>query len=211
MKVIAINGSPRKSGNTHHAIEMVFEQLKAQGIETKEIQIGNQAVRGCISCGGCARNCDEKCTLPEDIVNECIQEMKSADGILLGAPTYYAGMPGTMKSFLDRAFYVAGSNGGLFRHKVGASVAIARRAGSIQVYDELNRYLQYSEMFMPSANYWASGFGRAEGEVEVDEEGMQIFKVLGKNFAYLLKTLELSEAELALPEREKKIMTSFVR
>ena len=133
MKVIAINGSPKTNGNTHTALALVGEQLQKEGIEFEIIQVGNKLIRGCMACGACAKNLNEKC-IYDDEVNACLQKLKTADGILLGAPVHYAGIAGTMKSFLDRLFYVAGVNGGLFRHKVGASVVAVRRSGGVPTF-----------------------------------------------------------------------------
>lgn len=209
MKVIAINGSPKSSGNTAHAIELVAKELKNEGIETEVIQVGNRVFRGCMACGMCAKNRDEKCVF-DDGINEIIQKMKNADGIILGSPVHYSAVGGTMKSFLDRAFYVAGVNGGLFRHKVGTSIVAVRRSGGLPTFNQLNNFLNYSEMLMPTSNYWNVIHGRAPGEVLQDEEGMQIMRVLGKNMAWLLKLKENGK-DIPVPEKENKIFTSFVR
>lgn len=208
MYVVAINGSPKEKGNTHHALKMVTDELDKEGINTEIIHIGDKIIRGCVACGACGRNQNEKCVL-EDDVNIIIQKMKMADGIILGSPVYYASTAGTMKSFLDRAFYVAGSNGGLFRHKVGASVVAVRRSGEVATFDHLNHYLSIGEMFMPSSNYWSVIHGRFPGEALRDEEGVQTMRVLGKNMAFLLKAVEQNKD--SLPEQEVKVMTNFIK
>lgn len=208
MKVVAINGSPNEQGNTYHALKLVTEELERNGISTEIIHVGNKVIRGCLACGGCAKNKNEKCII-NDEVNDIIQKMKSADGIVIGSPVYYASIAGTMKSFLDRAFYVAGANGGLFRHKVGASVAAVRRSGEVATFDHLNHYFLISEMFLTPSNYWNVIHGRLPGEALKDEEGVQIMRVLGKNMAFLLKSIEQNKA--ALPEKEAKIMMNFIR
>ena len=131
--------------------------------------------------------------------------------LILAAPVYYAGMPGHFKSFLDRAFVVNACNGNFMRHKIGASLAVSRRDGGMHVVDELNKYIQYSEMFMPSSNYWTSVYGRIPGDLEQDTEGIQIAKVLSKNMAWLMKAMNLAKKEIPLPKAEEKIWTSFVR
>lgn len=209
MKVIAINGSPKAKGNTYHAIKLVFEEMEKFGIETEIIHVGNQVFRGCMACGACAKNRDEKCIF-DDGINDIIQKMKKADGIILGSPVHYSAIAGTMKSFLDRAFYVAGVNGGLFRHKVGASVVAVRRSGGLPTFNQLNNFINYSEMLMPTSNYWNVIHGRAPEEVLQDEEGIQIMKVLGKNMAWLLKLVENGK-NIPAPEKDKKIFTSFIR
>lgn len=209
MKVIAINGSPKENGNTYHAIKIVTDELENQGIEAEIIQVGNKNIRGCLACGGCAQNKNEKCVI-NDEVNEAIQKMKAADGILIGSPVYYASIAGTMKCFLDRAFYVAGAgNDGLFRHKVGASIAVARRSGEVATFDHLNHYFTVSEMFLIPSRYWNVIHGRLQGEVLQDEEGVQTMRVLAKNMAFLIKSIDKNKSEL--PEKEVKIMTNFIR
>lgn len=209
MYVIAINGSPKEKGNTYHALKVVTEELDKQGINTEIVHIGDKIIRGCLACGACGKNQNEKCVI-EDDVNIMIQKMKAADGIILGSPVYYASIAGTMKSFLDRAFYVAGSgNDGLFRHKVGASVAVARRSGEVATFDHLNHYFTVSEMFLVPSRYWNVIHGRFPGEVLQDEEGVQTMRVLAKNMAFLLNAIEQNKD--SLPEKEAKIMTNFIR
>jgi multimeric flavodoxin WrbA len=211
MRVIAINGSPHKEGNTYHALSMVGQQLKRNGIEFEIVHIGHKPIRGCSACGICGKNRDEKCAMKDDGVNDAIQQMKNADGIILASPVYYAGIAGTMKSFLDRAFYVSGSNGGLFRHKVGASVVAVRRTGGSFTFDNLNHYLLYSEMQIASSNYWNIIHGRTPGEVQEDAEGVQIMEVLGNNMAWMLKMWEATQESIPAPDPVRKVMTSFVR
>ena len=150
MKVLAINGSPKEKGNTFQAIEVVASELEKQGIETEIVHVGNKDIRGCLACGGCARNKNQKCVI-DDEVNCLVQKMKDADGIIIGSPVYYASIAGTMKCFLDRAFYVASANGGLLRHKVGASIAVSRRSGELTTFDHLNHYFTIAEMFVASS------------------------------------------------------------
>lgn len=211
MKVIAFNGSPRREGNTFHALKMVGDVLVTEGVEFEIVHVGNKLISGCLSCGGCIRNRDEKCVIPNDQVNEWIQLMKEADGIIISSPVHYAAIGGTMKSFLDRAFYVAGVNGSMLRHKVGAAVVADRRSGGVSTFNQLNNFLNYSEMLMPTSNYWNVIFGRAPGEVEQDEEGKQIMRVLGKNMAWMLKLKEAGKDSVETPEFEKKIYMSFIR
>lgn len=211
MKVVAFNGSPKKEGNTYHAIRAVAEELEKQGIEVEIVHVGNKAIRGCMACNGCARNQNEECVMKNDEVNTWIQKMKEADGIILGSPTHYSAIAGTMKSFLDRAFYVASSNNGLFRHKVGVSVVADRRSGGIPVFDQLNNFLLYSEMIVPSSNYWNVAYGTKPGEVNEDAEGMQIMHVLGQNMAWLLKVMEAGKPFVEENSREEKVFTNFIR
>ena len=211
MKVVAFNGSPKEKGNTYHALKMVGEELEKEGIEFEIVHVGNKMVRGCIACNGCAKNRNEECVLAEDDVNVWIQKLKNADGVLLGSPVHFASLGATMKAFLDRAFYVASVNGGMFRHKVGASVVAVRRSGGVPTFDQLNNYLNYSEMVMPSTNYWSVIHGLKPGGVEQDEEGKQIMRILGKNMAWWLKMLDYTKDKIAPPEKEGKKYTHFIR
>ena len=211
MKVVAINGSPKKEGNTYRALQYVGAKLQEQGIEFEVLHVGNKMVRGCLACGKCAEMRNEQCTITTDPVNEWIQVLKAADGILLGSPVHYAGIAGTMKCFLDRAFYVSTVNNGLFRNKVAAAVVAVRRTGGSFTFDNLNHYITYSEMIMATSNYWNVIHGRTPGEVEKDDEGIQIMEVLGNNMAWLLQMREQTKETLPAPAAAQKVMTSFVR
>lgn len=210
MKVVAFNGSPKEEGNTYRAIKMVAEELEQEGIDVEIIQVGNKVIRGCLACNACKTNQNDRCVIEEDEVNEWIQKMKEADGILLGSPVHFAAIGGTMKSFLDRAFYVA-STGGILRHKVGAAVVAVRRSGGVPTYNQLNNYINYAEMLMPSSNYWNVIHGRTPGELVGDEEGKQIMRILGKNMAFLMKLVEHGKGTVKEPESETKIATNFIR
>lgn len=210
MKTVAFNGSPNKEGNTWHAIKMVVAALEKEGIETEIVHVGNKIIRGCTACGQCVKNRNQQCVLPGDEVNEWIQKMKHADGIILGSPVHYAAMGGTMKSFLDRAFYVTGVNDGMLRHKVGAAVVAVRRSGGLPAFNQLNNFLNYSEMLLPTSNYWNVIHGARPGEVTQDEEGVQIMRVLGRNMAWLMKLVENGKGRVAAPEREAKTYMNFI-
>jgi multimeric flavodoxin WrbA len=211
MKVVAFNGSPRKNGNTAQAIGIVLKELELAGIETEIVHVGKDRIAGCVACLGCVRNQDERCVLPDDKVNEWIQKMKAADGILLASPVHYSGIAGAMKSFLDRAFFVLGVNGNPLRHKVGAALAAVRRSGGLPTVNGLHHYLAYSEMMLPTSNYWNVAHGLQPGELEQDEEGVQIMQVLGRNMAWLMQVMELGKKQIPAPEPAAKIMTNFIR
>lgn len=211
MKVVAFNGSPHQKGNTFQAIKLVTDELEKEGIETEIVTVGNKKISGCLACNNCFKTRDEKCVIRDDSVNEWIQKIKYADGIILGSPVHYASMSGNMKSFLDRAFYVAGMNNSLYRHKVGASVVAVRRSGGLPTFNELNNFINYSEMMIPTSNYWNVIHGTKPGEILQDEEGVQIMRVLGKNMSYLLKLIENGKDVIEVPEKEKKRYTSFIR
>lgn len=203
MKVIAINGSPRRNGNTFTALSAAAEALKAEGIETEIIQLGGRDVVGCKACGFCSKN--GKCVI-DDAVNEIGAKMTEADGIIIGSPVYYAGINGTLKSFLDRVFLVYGSK---FRFKPGAAVVALRRGGAIASFDTINHYFQITEMLITPSMYWNDVHGRAPGECVQDEEAMQLMQVLGRNMAYLIKLK--AESTLPVPEKLPKINYNYIR
>ena len=211
MKVIAINGSPKKEGNTFHALTIVGDELHAAGIEFEILHIGHKLLHGCKACGKCSENKDEKCSFGADDLNQWIQTIKAADGLIIGSPVHYSGIGGTMKCFLDRLFYVSGSNGNLLRHKVGAAVVAVRRTGGSATLDHLYHYLTYAEMLIATSNYWNVIHGRAPGEVSQDAEGVQTMRVLGKNMAWLMKMKESTSGTIQPPLQEKKIITNFIR
>jgi multimeric flavodoxin WrbA len=211
MKVIAINGSPRKEGNTYHALHMVGSKLKENGIDFEILHVGNKEIHGCLACGKCRKNQDEKCGITSDPLNEWIQILKEADGIILSSPVYFAGISGTMKCFLDRLFYVANSNGRFFRHKVGAAVVAVRRSGGSSTLDGLNHYLTYSGMLLATSNYWSIIHGTNPGEVSQDAEGVQIMEMLGENMAWQLKMREATKENVPAPAKRPKVTTSFIR
>ena len=211
MKVIAINGSPKKEGNTYHALKMVGDELVAGGMEFDILHIGHKLIHGCTACGKCAENKDEKCSLGADGLNQWIQIVKEADGIIIGSPVYYSGIAGTMKSFLDRLFYVSGANRNLFRHKVAAAVVAVRRSGGSSTLDCLNHYLTYAEMIVATSSYWNVIHGRTPNEVSQDGEGVHTMHLLGKNMAWLLKMKEATLGTIPPPLPEKKVITNFIR
>jgi multimeric flavodoxin WrbA len=190
MKVVAFNGSARKDGNTAILINYVLKELEQEGINTELIQLAGSRIHGCIACMKCYENKDQRCSVKDDMVNECIEKMVSADGIILGSPTYFANVSTEMKALIDRAGMVSRANNNMLARKVGAAVVAARRAGSIHVFNSINHFFLIGQMIVPGSSYWNLGFGRQKGEVEKDEEGIQIMKDLGKNVAWLLKKLQ---------------------
>ncbi|NLZ03649.1 MAG: flavodoxin family protein [Phycisphaerae bacterium] len=189
MKVVAFNGSARKDGNTAILVRQVFAELEAEGIETELVQLAGQPIRGCTACGQCFKNKNRRCVVDGDIANDCIEKMVQADGIILASPTYFADVTTEMKALIDRAGFVARANGDMLRRKVGAAVVAVRRAGSIHAFDTINHFFFIGQMIVPGSSYWNIGIGRAAGEVERDEEGLQTMRTLGQNMAWLLKKL----------------------
>ena len=159
----------------------------------------------------CVKNQNEKCVIENDGVNEWIQKMKEADGIIFGSPVHYASMGATMTAFMDRAIYVTSVNNSMLRNKVGAAVVAVRRSGGVTTFNQLNNYINYCEMLMPTSNYWNIAHGTAPGEVEGDEEGRQIMRVLGQNMAWAMKLVEFGKGKVEEPKKEDKIFTNFIR
>lgn len=187
MKVVGINGSARRGGNTAVMIHTVFKELEKHGIETELIELGGNTVRGCMACYHCAQTKDGTCVIKDDIINECIAKMAAADGIILGSPTYFTDVTAEMKALIDRAGVVSRSNSNLLKHKAGAAVVALRRGGAIHAFDTMNHFLYMMQTYIVGANYWNMGFARGKGEVEQDEEAMQNMKILGENMALLLE------------------------
>jgi multimeric flavodoxin WrbA len=190
MKVLAINGSPRKGGNTELMIRKVFEPLEKAGIETELIQIGGQMVRGCMACGKCIEMQNKTCVITNDPINEIIKKMDEADGIILGSPTYFTDVTAEMKALIDRAGFVSYTGGGFLKHKVGAAVVAVRRGGATHVFDTMNHFFQISSMFVVGSTYWNMAYGLNPGEVAEDKEGMANMTNVGESMAFLLKKLE---------------------
>lgn len=210
MKVIGINGSAKTNGNTFSSLNVMGDVFKKNNIEFEILNVADKGIDGCRACGACGKMKNETCII-NDRLNTDIQTLKSADGIILASPVYFSGVNGTMKSYLDRLFFVCTSNDNFFRHKVGSAIAVARRDGGIPTVDTLNYYLQYSEMLLASSNYWASGYGLAPGDLAKDVEGVQIFRVLAENMVYLLKMRDFSKDNVIPVNRENKEFLNFIR
>lgn len=190
MKVIAFNGSARKDGNTAVLINQVFSELEKQDIETEMIQFSGQKMRGCIACYKCFENKDQRCSVKDDVVNDCIEKMLQADGIILASPTYFADVSSELKALIDRAGLVAKANGDMFKRKAGAAIVAVRRGGSIHAFDSINHFFLISQMIIPGSSYWNMGFGLEKGDSKKDEEGLETMVTLGRNMAWLLKKIQ---------------------
>jgi multimeric flavodoxin WrbA len=189
MKVIAFNGSARKDGNTAVLIRTVFNELEKEGIETELFQFAGKKIHGCIACFKCFQNKDRRCSQKKDVVNECIEKMMEAEGIILGSPTYFADVSSELKALIDRAGLVAKANADMFRRKVGAAVVAVRRGGAIHAFDSINHFFFIGQMIVPGSSYWNMGIGLDKGAVEQDAEGLQTMQILGQNMAWLLKKI----------------------
>ncbi|MGN1183047.1 MAG: flavodoxin family protein [Faecalibacillus sp.] len=205
MKVILINGSPNAKGCTYTALREVERILNDENIETEIIHVGQKDIRGCIGC----RKCRElgKCIF-NDYVNEVAPKFEECDGIVIGSPVYFASANGTLVSFIDRLFYSANCDKTM---KVGAAVVSARRGGCSATFDELNKYFTISSMPVVSSQYWNSVHGYTPDDVRKDEEGMQTMRVLGRNMAFLMKSIQLGKEKYGLPEKETPVHTHFIR
>lgn len=207
MKVLLINGSPHAKGSTYTALKEVAVTLEKEGIEAEIIHIGHQAIRGCIACGKCREI--GHCVF-DDAVNETAEKFKEADGLVVGSPVYYASANATLIALLDRLFY---STSRQFDKtmKVGASVVSARRGGNTATFDELNKYFTISGMPVVSSQYWNQIHGNNAEQALQDAEGLQTMRTLGRNMAFLIKSIALGKETFGLPESEAKVATNFIR
>jgi multimeric flavodoxin WrbA len=190
MKVIAFNGSARKSGNTAILLSRVLEELEKEGIETERVNLAGKKMRGCIACFKCFENQDRRCSVTDDFVNECIGRMEAADGIVLACPTYFANVSAEMKALIDRGGLVSFANAGMLRHKVGAAVTVARRTGAITALNAMNTFFSCFEMFTVGSSYPNMALGMDAGDVDRDEMGLETMATLGRNMAFLLKAVD---------------------
>ena len=213
MKVIAFNGSPHSAGGTAAGISVMKGELEKEGIEVEVVQVGDKPIRGCMACGSCATSgansgaSTGKCAIGDDIVNECLRKLASADGIILGCPVYFGSIAGTFKSFLDRLFFTKPD----LRYKVGASVVSVRRAGGPSTFHQLNNYFNLAQMIITPGVYWEVIHGTTREELAKDEEGVQIMEAQGRNMAWLIKALAVGKKEIAPPPHQQKIRTNFIR
>ncbi len=204
-KVLILSGSPHKDGTTKRAITELSDTLRAEGMETEIIEVGNTGAPGCRGCYACSKL--GRCVI-DDIVNELADKLRDADGLVLASPVYYASPNGAFLAVCDRLFYSSRFDKSM---KVGASVVAARRGGCTASFDVLNKYFTVSGMPLASASYWNQVHGGSAEDAECDLEGMQTMRVLGRNMAFLIKAIKLAKASLPAPEREKKIRTNFIR
>ena len=205
MKVLIVNGSPRQNGNSSRLIEELKKVFTKEEIEIDLYQIGNKDIRGCIACGYCSEH--GECVFKDD-VNELARRFNEADGLIIISPVYYGSASGSIISLLDRLFHSSHFDK---RFKVGAAFAIARRAGTTATFDELNKYFTISQMPVASGRYWNNGFGREQGEIEKDEEGLQNARVVARNMSFLMKAIKDAKEKYGLPEVEKVTPTHFIK
>ena len=190
MKILGINGSPNKNGNTKLLIESVFAPLREAGFETELFQLGGKQVHGCTACLKCREILNQRCHIKNDVINECIQKMIEADAIILGSPVYFADITTEMKALIDVAGYVTRGNGNLLKRKPAAAVVAARRGGQLHAFETLNNFFLINQMIVPGSSYWNFALGKNPGDVLNDTEGMQTMQTLGENMAWLLNKIK---------------------
>ena len=205
MKVLMLNGSPRPQGNTSVALQEMEQVFQAESVEVELVQVGGRDIRGCIACGGCAKQ--GKCVF-DDIVNELAPKLEACDGLVVGSPVYYASANATLVALLTRLFYSTPFDKTM---KVGASVVVARRGGLSATFDELNKFFTISGMPVASSQYWNSVHGRLPGEAAQDAEGLQTMRALARNMTFLMKSIALGRETYGLPEKEARQSTNFIR
>jgi multimeric flavodoxin WrbA len=189
MNVIAINGSPRKKGNTEILLRTVMEEFESSGIKTEIVQLGGKKVNGCVACMKCKKEKDGLCHKKNELINEIIQKMIKADAIIIGSPVYFSDITSETKALIDVAGYALRAAGNPLRRKIGAAVIAVRRAGGMPSFDSINHFFLINEMIVPGSTYWNIGIGREKGDVLNDEEGIKTMKNLGKNIAWLMKKI----------------------
>ncbi len=190
MKAVLFNGSSRKEGNTYHSLNIIIDELKKESIDCEYIWIGGENLQGCKACGKCKENKNSKCFFTHDKMNDYIQKMINSDCIILGSPTYFSDMSTNMKALIERAGYVCRANENLLKRKIGASVVSARRGGGNHVFSSMNYFYLISEMIVVGSDYWNLGIANAIGDILNDNEGINTFRTLGQNIAWLLKKLK---------------------
>ncbi len=209
MKVLLINGSPKENGCTFTGLSEIAKTLNQEGIETEIFHIGSQPIQGCIGCGGCKKSDKNRCVFDSDTVNQVIEKAETADGIIVGTPVHYASASGAITSLMDRVFY-AGST--FMAFKPGAAIASCRRGGASAAIDQMNKYFTFANMPLISSNYWSMIHGNTPEDVLKDEEGMQTMRQLGRNMAWILKSIDIGRKNgISMPKTETKIKTNYIR
>jgi multimeric flavodoxin WrbA len=204
MKVLAINCSPRKGGNTELLIKEVFKALEKENLKTEFFQLGGKKVNGCIACMKCRKEADGRCHQKNEVINNCIEKMLKADAIIIGSPVYFADLTTEAKALIDVAGYALRGAGNPLKRKPGAAVIAVRRAGAIHAFDSINHFFLINEMIIPGSSYWNVAIGREKGEVLKDEEGMKTMRVLGENMAWLLLKIKDKSVKIKVESRKSE-------
>jgi multimeric flavodoxin WrbA len=205
MRVLLLNGSPHAQGCVYTILSEVAGQIEAAGIETEFFHIGDGPMQGCTGCRGCAKTA--RC-VHNDALNDCVEKLSKADGLVVGSPVYYAGPNGALCAFLDRLFF---GKSQLYAHKPAAAVLNCRRGGGTAAFDRLNKYFTISRMPVVSSQYWNTTHGFTPDEVRQDKEGMQIMRTLGRNMAWMIKAIAKEGVAEIAAQREPGVMTNFIR
>ncbi len=192
MKAALFNCSPRPQGNTSFLLNRMAGIFKQEGAESRLVQVGGELLRGCKACGSCREKKDGHCIEDRDIINDCMDLMVASDVIIIGSPVYFSQMTTEAKALIDRCGYVAGANGKLLSRKIGAAVAVGRRAGRMTTFNAINQFFLINDMVVPGSTYWNVGVARDPGEMESDEEGLRTIDRLAENILWLQGKLELS-------------------
>ena len=207
MKVLLINGSPRKQGNTFIALSEAANTLKLHGIDTEIVQIGVQPVRGCVACGQCSTKQLRRCVFDDDVCNRISEKLRDADALIVGSPVYYGQPNGALLSVMQRMFYSAGAD---LQNKPAAGICVCRRGGATAAFQTLNMPFQMMNMPLVTSQYWNIVYGREEGQAALDTEGMQTMRTLANNMAWLLKKIH-ADGKPDYPEREARQAMHFIR
>lgn len=210
MKIVAINGSPRKGGNIAQCLEVVRREVETAGVEFEVFQPGAK-VHPCMACYHCLNAGDLRCVQTDDMVNDIIAACIEADGILLASPVYHGGIAGGMKCVLDRLMLAAGCGDNQLHHKVGAALCTLRRSGGMETYQQLLGTMDAMEMVLVTSDYWNAVHGADIGEVREDTEGMEVIAKLGRNMAWMVRVLDAAKGKIDPPETKKRTFTNFIR
>ncbi len=209
MKVLLINGSPKEKGCTYTALSVIAEELRKQGVDSEIVQVGKEPIQGCIGCGGCAKTGKGLCVFENGPVNTIIKKAEEADGVVVGTPVHYAAASGAITSLMDRVCYAGGKN---LAFKPAAAIASCRRGGASATLDQITKYFTILNMPVVASNYWNMVHGNTPEEVLKDEEGIQTMRQLGRNMAWILKSIQAGkDAGVSMPEVEPKIRTNYIR
>lgn len=205
MKILLLNGSPHSDGACARALSEMIAVFHEEGIETECVHVGHLSLSGCTACGFCrtAGRC-----VRADAVNDVAEKFRTADGLVVGSPVYYASANATLVALLDRLFYSTAFDKTM---KVGAAIVSARRGGLSATFDQLNKYFAISGMPIASGQYWNSIHGNDRAEAEADGEGLQSMRTLARNMAFLVKSIQLGKDAYGIPSREPRIATNFIR
>ena len=211
LKVLCINGSAKKDGNTSDLINIVSKELRKENITTEIIHVGNGSIRGCTSCLKCWENQNQHCVIKSDPLNSILDKMLTAEGIILASPVYCADVSSHMKAFMERSSLVSFANNDMLQRKVGAGIIAVRRAGGMTAFAALNNYFLIAQMVVVGSSYWNIGFGNETGEVLQDDEGIQTMINLAKNMSWLLKCLDIAKGKVKEPETKTDTFTNFIK